>query len=128
MKSADHLGWLGSKNMDASSSAIHEIVSLLRTIAPFRIVLFGSHAMETQDSESDIDLLVILDSENISQTYGERMQNRLMVRESLRPVNTRVPIDLIVHTRGKYEYLQRNGSSLLREIESSGKTLFEMVG
>ena len=111
--------------METMTSTIHEIVSHLRTIDPFRIVLFGSHALETEKLGSDIDLLVILDSEDISQTYEERMQGRLMVRESLRAVNKHVPIDLIVYTRGEYEFLQKHGSSFLREIESSGRTLYE---
>ena len=128
MKPADPWQRLGGKNMEARSSAIHEIVSQLSTIHPFRIVLFGSHVMKVEDSESDIDLLVILDSEDISQTYGERMQSRLMVRESLRTVNRRIPIDLVVYTRGEYEFLKKHGSFFLREIERSGKTLYEKVG
>ena len=114
--------------METMTSTIHEIVSHLRTIDPFRIVLFGSHALETGELESDIDLLVILDSENISQTYEERMQGRLMVRESLQAVNKHVPIDLVVYTRGEYEFLQNHGSSFLKEIESTGKTLYEKAG
>ena len=125
MKPADPWQRFDGKNMEAQSSTIHEIVSLLSTIHPFRIVLFGSHALETEESESDIDLLVILDSENVSQTFEERMQSRLMVRESLRTVNRRVPIDLVVYTKGEYELLQKHGSSFLREIECSGKTLYE---
>ena len=92
---------------------------------PYRVLLFGSVALGTEKLGSDIDLLVILDSEDVSQTYGERMQRRLKVRESLQAINKRVPIDLVVYTRGEYELLQKHGSSLLNEIESSGKTLYE---
>ena len=53
------------------------------------------------------------------------MQAKLLVRESLRTFNRHVPIDLVVYTRGKHEFLQRQDSSLLREIERSGKTLYE---
>ena len=109
------------------TSTIHEIVSHLRTLDPFRIVLFGSHALETEELESDIDLLVILDSEDISQTYEQRMQSRLLVRESVQAINKHVAIDLIVYTKREYQYqyLQRQGSSFLKEIESTGKTLYE---
>ena len=114
--------------METMTSTIHEIVSHLRTIDPFRIVLFGSHALETGELESDIDLLVILDSEDISQTYEQRMQSRLLVRKSVQAINKQVAIDLIVYTKGKYQYLQRQGSSFLKEIESTGKTLYEKAG
>ena len=111
--------------MDAKINDIHDIVSRLMALDPYRIVLFGSVSLGTEELASDIDLLVILDSENISQTYEERMQGRLMVRESLQAVNKHVPIDLIVYTRGEYEFLQNHGSSFLKEIESTGKTLYE---
>jgi predicted nucleotidyltransferase len=114
--------------METMTSTINEIVSHLRAIDPFRIVLFGSHAFETEELESDIDLLVILDSEDISQTYEQRMQSRLLVRESVQAINKQVAIDLIVYTKGEYQYLQRQGSSFLKEIESTGKTLYEKAG
>ena len=46
--------------METKTNAIHEIVSRLRVVDPFRIVLFGSLALETEELESDIDLLVII--------------------------------------------------------------------
>ena len=114
--------------MEAKTSAIHDIVSRLIALDPYRIVLFGSVASGTEELGSDIDVLVILDSEKISQTYEERMHSRLMVRRSLLAVNKHVPIDLIVYTRGEYELLKKYGSSILLEIESSGKTLYEKAG
>ena len=114
--------------METKTGAINEIVSRLRPIEPFRIMLFGSLALEMEESESDIDLLVILDSEDISQTYEQRMQGRLLVRESVQAINKHVAIDLVVYTRGEYEFLQNHGSSFLKEIESTGKTLYEKAG
>ena len=114
--------------MEAKTGAIHDIVSRLIALDPYRIVLFGSVASGTEELGSDIDLLVILDSEKISQTYEERMQSRLMVRKSLFAVNKHVPIDLIVYTKGEYELLQRQSPSFLQEIESTGKTLYEKAG
>lgn len=113
--------------MEAKTGAIHDIVSRLIALDPYRIVLFGSVASGTEELGSDIDLLVILDSEKISQTYEERMQGRLMVRKCLLTVNKHIPIDLIVYTRGEYELLQKHDSSFLQEIESSGKSLYEKV-
>lgn len=114
--------------MEAKTGVNHDIVSRLIALDPYRIVLFGSVASGTEELGSDIDLLVILDSEKISQTYEERMQSRLMVRKSLLAVNKHIPIDLIVYTKGEYEYLQGQGSSFLQEIETTGKTLYEKAG
>lgn len=104
---------------------IRDIVSRLLTFDPYRIVLFGSYALGMENPGSDIDLLVILDSEVISQTYEERMKRRLTVRNSVREINKQVPIDLVVYTRAEYELLQKQGASFLNGIESSGKTLYE---
>ena len=111
--------------MKPRTNDIRDIVSRLLTFDPYRIVLFGSYALGIEDSGSDIDLLVVLDSEVISQTYEERMKRRLIVRKSLQEINKQVPIDLIVYTKAEYQLLQRHGTSFVNEIESSGKTLYE---
>ena len=71
MKPADLWERFDNKKMEAKTSAIHDIVSRLIALDPYRIVLFGSYAMKAEDSESDIDLLVILDSEDIPQTFEQ---------------------------------------------------------
>ncbi len=111
--------------METRTNYIDNIVSRLLTLDPYKIVLFGSHAIETQGEESDIDLLVILDSEAISQTYKEKMKKKLMVRNLIIEINKRVPIDLIVYTKAEYEIMVKHGSSFLKEITTSGKTLYE---
>lgn len=113
------------EQMATKTSDIYDIVSSILTCDPYRIVLFGSHALGTEETGSDIDLLVILDSEVISQTYEERMQRRLVVRKRIEAINRLVPIDLIVYTKAEYELLQRHGTSFLNEIESLGKILYE---
>lgn len=111
--------------MKTQTDDLCDIVSRLLTLEPYRIVLFGSQASGTENADSDIDLLVILDSEAISQTYRERMRRRLMVRDRLQKINRRVPIDLLIYTKAEYELLRRHGTSFNFEIESSGKTLYE---
>lgn len=111
--------------METRTNYIDNIVSRLLTLDPYKVVLFGSHAIETQGEGSDIDLLVILDSEAISQTYKEKMKKKLMVRNKIIEINERVPIDLIVYTKAEYEIMVKHGSSFLKEITTSGKTLYE---
>lgn len=111
--------------MKTRTNDIRDIVSRLLTFDPYRIVLFGSYALGMENPGSDIDLLVILDSEVISQTYEERMKRRIIVRKSIQEINRQVPIDLIVYTKAEYQLLQRHGTSFVNEIESSGKTLYE---
>ena len=106
-------------------SSLDQIVSRLLTVDPYRIVLFGSLASGMEKAESDIDLLVILDSETISQTYEERIKKKLTVRNSIREINKQIPIDLLVYTKAEYDLLQKHGISFLKGIENSGRTLYE---
>ena len=48
-----------------------------------------------------------------------------MVRDRLREINRRVPIDLLIYTKAEYELLRRHDTCFFFEIESSGKTLYE---
>ncbi|MCY3712563.1 MAG: nucleotidyltransferase domain-containing protein [Gemmatimonadetes bacterium] len=104
---------------------MNNIVTRLLPLDPYRIVLFGSHALNRNRLESDVDLLVILDSEIIAQTYEERMHRRVAVRHCIPEINKEIPIDLLVYTKAEYEYLLHQGVSFLNEIEKSGKTLYE---
>ena len=113
---------LGNDESQSRQRKPHSLVFI--GTCPYRIVLFGSVALDTDSMASDINLLFILDTANIAQTYEERIEVRLLVRESLRAFNRHVPIDLVVYTRGEYEFFQRQSSSLLREIEPCGKTLY----
>ena len=54
-----------------TTSELDDLVSCLLTVDPYRIVLFGSAAAGEQTAESDIDLLVILDSQ-VSREPTER--------------------------------------------------------
>ena len=107
---------------------ISDIVDLLLPLDPYRIVLFGSYAQERETPESDLDLLIILDSEAISQTYEDRMSRRIEVRNCIREINREIPFDLLVYTKAEYEYLLYHGASFLNAIARSGKILYEKTG
>ena len=59
------------------SSDLDNIVSCLLAVDPYRVVLFGSAAAGKRESESDIDLLVILNSQVFPRTYGKGWQQEL---------------------------------------------------
>ena len=114
-----------AQNNTVNDISVNNIVKRLLTLDPYRIVLFGSHALDRDQPESDVDLLVILDSETISQTYQDRIHRRIAARRCILEANKKIPIDLLVYTRAEYEYLLHQGVSFLNEIEKSGKTVYE---
>ena len=102
-----------------------EIIKNLKKLNPFKIILFGSYASDDVSEESDIDLIVVLDSQYIAMNYEEKMKNKLLVRNSIYELSKKVAIDLIVYTKAEYEIISSIDNSFFNEIKTSGKTLYE---
>jgi predicted nucleotidyltransferase len=114
--------------MKNAQKYLEEIKSRLEEIEPYKIILFGSVAMGNSDEESDIDLIVVLDSEKISQNYEEKMYNKMLVRKAIRDISAEIPIDLLVYTKKEFEIIMNNKNSFFKEIELQGKVLYEKAG
>lgn len=102
-----------------------ELVENIKTHNPLEIILFGSLAQSTYTSESDIDLLIILDLDRIPESYEEKMQYRSAIRKSIREINKRVAIDLLVFTRKEIEIMKDEKSAFWEEIDKTGKVMYE---
>ena len=111
--------------MKDNSKYIPKIINDLKRINPLKIILFGSYANGNFAEDSDIDLIVILDSSEISKNYDEKMKNKLLVRNSIYELTKKIPIDLVVYTKAEYEIISNNENSFHNEIVSSGKVLYE---
>jgi len=69
-----------------------EIVErLLKVEKPFKVILFGSYAKSNPHLDSDIDLLVVLDSNKKSKNFAERSENYLRVSRCLRDIERKIP-------------------------------------
>jgi predicted nucleotidyltransferase len=53
---------------------IDQLLEALKQADPYRIILFGSYAKGTADENSDIDMVVILDNNDVAKNYEERLQ------------------------------------------------------
>lgn len=109
----------------ANNKYIPLIVKKLRTIQPYKIVLFGSYAYGEPDADSDIDLLVVLNTEEMPKNFQENMENKLLVRNVLWELNKKTSIDLIVHTKSMYQKFNKLGSMFSKELLEKGKVLYE---
>ena len=58
--------------MKTLSDYLVEIIKNLMTVNPYKLVLFGSVSEGAAQNDSDIDLLVILDSDEIASNYEEK--------------------------------------------------------
>ncbi len=104
---------------------ISDIVNNIKKLDTKYIILFGSYASETYTDDSDIDLIVILDSNEIPDTYEKRMANKLMVRNCIYELSRKKAIDLVVYTEAEYDLIKNNQTSFYNEISETGKILYE---
>ncbi len=81
-----------------------------------RVVLFGSYAVGTATSDSDVDLLIVCPFE------GKSVHKSVEIRMKLRP---HFPVDLLVRTPEKVQQRLKMGDDFMREILETGKVLYE---
>ena len=90
---------------------INDIVKKLKTINPEKIIIFGSYANGTPEEESDVDLYIVTHDDFIPQNWREKSKIYLRFSQKLRDLQKKIPIDLIVHTKGMYKkFAELNGS------------------
>lgn len=94
--------------------AIKRIVTELK---PEKIILFGSYAYGNPTPDSDVDLLVIMD------TKGSYKERYLAVARLLRP--RLFPVDIIVKTPKEIEKALKTNSFFTKEIYTKGVVLYE---
>jgi len=110
---------------EGQSHYLKAIVSRLQQLKPYRIILFGSQAIGDADEASDIDLIVVLDSEAMPATYREKQDLYLQVARLLRDIRSKVSVDLIVHTRAMYARFMATGGAFARQVQEKGVVLYE---
>ncbi len=116
---------MGLQETTEADRYLEEILEILIKHNPLLIVLFGSANTGELKEDSDIDLLVILDINTIPGTYEEKMKMKLTLRRSLRSVNRKVPIDLLVFTSKEIEIMSNQKNIFIEEIMNTGKILYE---
>ena len=89
---------------------------LAQEINPRKIVLFGSYAYGHPQPDSDVDLLVIMDTRKRAVYEAARIQCA---------VPAPFPVDILVRTPGQVRRRVALGDSFIREVTSQGRVLYE---
>ena len=87
---------------------------------PLKVIIFGSFTNGIPREDSDIDLVVVLDKEGMSDTYRTVINNRMEISRRLRDLKRRYPMDILVYTRDEWEALKASGSSFVDKMEREG--------
>ena len=90
---------------------------LVKTYNPLEIYLFGSYAWGTPDEESDIDLVIVVNSSD-EKKYKRPIQGY----EALRGL--RVSNDIIVYTKDEFEKRAKDITTLVYKIKKEGKRIY----
>ena len=91
---------------------------IVAALAPIRVVLFGSYAWGEPDSDSDLDLYVIVPDQS---EPAYRLARRAY--HALHGVN--IPVDVVVRTRTEAERNAGVAASFDREVLSRGVVLYD---
>ena len=89
---------------------------IVEKFQPHKVVLFGSYAYGTPDLDSDVDLLVVLDSD-------EPMAQRIRRVTEVAKVRF-LPMDVLVRTPAEIAERLAMGDFFMAEILEKGKVLY----
>ncbi len=101
-------------------AAIDDVVrQIVEKFRPHKIILFGSYARGDFSSESDVDLLVIME------TSIKPIRQEI---EICRQIEYHFGLDVSVHTPKTLEERINLGDSFIKDILKEGKVLYESTG
>jgi predicted nucleotidyltransferase len=107
-----------NKRKRIPEKAIQDVVrQIAEKFHPQKIILFGSYARGKPRPESDVDLLVVME------TQLKETRQALLIDKSLD--RDLFGLDLIVRTPSNLQERIALGDSFLKEIVSAGKVLYE---
>jgi predicted nucleotidyltransferase len=97
------------------------VATIVSTVAPESIILFGSHCRGTAVADSDIDLLVIV-RESFTKS-SSRWKEILRIRHALASI--RHPKDILVFSREEVEKWRNSPNHIVSICLREGKVLYE---
>ena len=104
--------------VEITETLLQEITNrVVENFDPEKVILFGSRAVGTFHSESDVDLLIIMPSD------VSPMQRSIAVKQVCRP--RFVAMDVLVKTPDEVITQLEQGNLFLRQILAKGRVLYE---
>ena len=101
-----------------SKSLINTILKrLVENLDVIKVILFGSYVSGNPTKDSDLDLLIIIN------TKAKGIKRYAMVSELLEP--RKIPMDIIVKTPEELEDRTKKFDPFIRNILKTGKILYE---
>lgn len=106
-----------------TNKQIKEVTDIIiEEIQPEKVLLFGSYASGNPDSESDIDIIVVVDKELEKKSRIDAMM-KLNLKTAL--PDLLFPKDFKMYSLNEYNELRKNKYSFLYNALQNAKTLYE---
>lgn len=103
---------------EVDSTVIQEIVDrIVASVSPKKIILFGSHAYGKPHADSDVDILVIMESPLPRYKRAVPIYNAL--------AGLLVPKDVVVYTPEEIEAWADVPQAFITSVMNKGKILYE---
>ena len=97
---------------------INEVIAKIAAkFNPDKIVLFGSYAIGAQNVDSDLDILIVQDSDLPMHKRG------FDIRMSL--IGTLIPMDILIYTKSEFEQEKNKNFSFLNSALKNSKIVYE---
>jgi predicted nucleotidyltransferase len=96
-----------------------KVRAIVENYDPEKIILFGSHASGIPNQDSDVDLMIIINTER--STWELSVEISQMLKHSF-------PMDIIVRTPREIDRRLQQGDFFLKDIMENGKILYERIG
>ncbi|MDR1812419.1 MAG: nucleotidyltransferase domain-containing protein [Candidatus Fibromonas sp.] len=103
---------------------VKEMTERLKEVKPYKVILFGSYARGNPTEDSDLDVMVILDSNDFVRNFAEKMERKMRISKILLEINYQIAMDIFVYSKIEFEYLKEKNNFFIREIEETGKVLY----
>ncbi len=98
----------------ALPEAVHRIVTELH---PEKVILFGSYAYGNPTPDSDVDLMVIMETKEKGNDRSWTVSRLLIPRQ--------FPVDILVKTPAEIDSALSKGDFFIKEILTRGQVLYE---
>ena len=106
----------GTDNTKVIISAIADII--VEHYAPQKIILFGSYVTGRQSEESDIDLLIVKDTDK------RPIERWIEVKRIMRDLKLTIPVSPLVYTEKELEERRAVKDFFIEEILEKGEVLY----
>jgi predicted nucleotidyltransferase len=101
-----------------NSNKINDIVNKIAIgVSPEKIILFGSYAAGNANNDSDLDLLIIKDTDLPRHKRSFDIQKLL--------IGSMIPMDILVYTTKEFELEKNEINSFLYSAIKTSKILYE---